>query len=113
MPYPCSHFMFYLATVFDQVLECFELQPDNNVFLELIPIFPKVISRLLLFQFPIFIGQVLYSGFISFLQSHASQILGFKFQYYQRVEVSGPVPFGLYKLTALLVKQDFIDLDSM
>jgi THO complex subunit 2 len=25
-----------------QVLECFELQPDSNVFLELIPIFPKV-----------------------------------------------------------------------
>lgn len=27
-----------------QVLECFELQPDNSVFLELIPIFPKVDS---------------------------------------------------------------------
>lgn len=25
-----------------QVLECFELQPNNSVFLELIPIFPKV-----------------------------------------------------------------------
>jgi hypothetical protein len=25
-----------------QVLEYFELQPDSNVFLELIPIFPKV-----------------------------------------------------------------------
>jgi THO complex subunit 2 len=25
-----------------QVLECFELQPDSNIFLELIPIFPKV-----------------------------------------------------------------------
>jgi hypothetical protein len=24
------------------VLECFELQPDNDVFIELIPIFPKV-----------------------------------------------------------------------
>lgn len=47
------------------------------------------------------------------MQSHASQILGFKFQYYQRMEVNGPVPFGLYRLTALLVKQDFIDLDSM
>ncbi|XP_020967090.1 uncharacterized protein LOC107618983 isoform X6 [Arachis ipaensis] len=58
-----------------EVLECFELQPDNSVFLELIPIFPK---------------------------SHASQILGFKFQYYQHMEVSCPVPFGLYKLTALL-----------
>ncbi|XP_025679916.1 uncharacterized protein [Arachis hypogaea] len=53
-----------------EVLECFELQPDNSVFLELIPIFPK--------------------------------ILGFKFQYYQHMEVSCPVPFGLYKLTALL-----------
>lgn len=48
-----------------------------------------------------------------FLQSHASQILGFKFQYYQRMEVNSTVPFGLYQLTALLVKKDFIDLDSM
>jgi len=47
------------------------------------------------------------------MQSHASQILGFKFQYYQRMEVGNSVPFGLYRLTALLVKQDFIDLDSM
>ncbi|PON53679.1 THO complex [Trema orientale] len=69
-----------------KVLECFELQPDNIDFLELIPIFPK---------------------------SHAAQILGFKFQYYQRMEVDIPVPFGLYKLTALLVKEDFIDLDSI
>lgn len=28
--------------VSDQVLECFELQPDDDVFIELIPIFPKV-----------------------------------------------------------------------
>lgn len=47
------------------------------------------------------------------LQSHASQILGFKFQYYQRMEVNRHVPLGLYQLTALLVKEDFIDLDSM
>lgn len=47
------------------------------------------------------------------LQSHASQILGFKFQYYQRMDVKSPVPFGLYKLTALLVREDFIDLDSV
>ncbi|TYK14667.1 THO complex subunit 2 [Cucumis melo var. makuwa] len=60
--------------------------PENSVFVELIPIFPK---------------------------SHASQILGFKFQYYQRIEVNSPVPFGLYKLTALLVKENFIDLDSI
>ncbi|XP_059649799.1 THO complex subunit 2 [Cornus florida] len=72
--------------VFDIVLECFELQPDNDVFLDLIPIFPK---------------------------SHASQILGFKFQYYQRMEINCPVPFGLYKLAALLVKEDFIDLDGI
>jgi len=55
----------------------------------------------------------LYDVFFSFMQSHASQILGFKFQYYQRMEVGSSVPFGLYRLTALLVKQDFIDLDSM
>lgn len=47
------------------------------------------------------------------LQSHASQILGFKFQYYQRIEVTDPVPSALYQLTALLVKEDFIDVDSM
>ncbi|GAY56567.1 hypothetical protein CUMW_172890 [Citrus unshiu] len=68
------------------VLECYELQPNNKVFLELIPIFPK---------------------------SHASHILGFKFQYYQRMEVNSPVPFSLYRLTALLVKEEFIDLDSI
>ncbi|KAL3502101.1 hypothetical protein ACH5RR_036550 [Cinchona calisaya] len=81
-----GHFDLDPNRVFDIVLECFELQPDNNVFLELIPIFPK---------------------------SHASQILGFKFQYYQRSEVSYPVPIGLYQLTALLVKKDFIDVDSI
>nr|KYP61495.1 THO complex subunit 2 [Cajanus cajan] len=81
-----GHFDLDPNRVFDIVLECFELQPDDGVFVELIPIFPK---------------------------SHASQILGFKFQYYQRMEVNSPVPFGLYRLTALLVKQDFIDLDSI
>lgn len=29
------------------------------------------------------------------------------------MEVNSAVPFGLYKLTALLVKEEFIDLDSM
>nr|KAJ0199066.1 hypothetical protein LSAT_V11C600321020 [Lactuca sativa] len=28
--------------VFDIVLDCFKLQPDNNVFLNLIPVFPKL-----------------------------------------------------------------------
>ncbi|KAL9382224.1 hypothetical protein Peur_025259 [Populus x canadensis] len=81
-----GHFDLDPNRVFDIVLEYFELQPDSNVFLELIPIFPK---------------------------SHASQILGFKFQYYQRIELNSHVPFGLYKLTALLVKEEFIDLDSI
>ncbi|XP_061374596.1 THO complex subunit 2 isoform X1 [Gastrolobium bilobum] len=81
-----GHFDLDPNRVFDIVLECFELQPDDDVFIELIPIFPK---------------------------SHASQILGFKFQYYQRMDVSNPVPFGLYRLAALLVKQYFIDLDSI
>ncbi|KAK1308545.1 hypothetical protein QJS10_CPA09g00274 [Acorus calamus] len=40
---------------------------------------------------------------ISTIKSHASQILGFKFQYYQRMEVNTPVPFGLFRLTALLI----------
>ncbi|KAL8265927.1 hypothetical protein R6Q59_003271 [Mikania micrantha] len=81
-----GHFNLDPNRVFDIVLECFELQPDNNVFLNLIPIFPK---------------------------SNASQILGFKFQYYQRMEVNNSVPFGLYQLTALLVKKEFLDLDSI
>ncbi|KAI8538772.1 hypothetical protein RHMOL_Rhmol09G0129800 [Rhododendron molle] len=81
-----GHFDLDPNRVFDIVLECFELQPDNCVFLDLIPIFPK---------------------------SHASQILGFKFQYYQRMEVNCHVSLGLYQLTALLVKEDFIDLDSI
>jgi THO complex subunit 2 len=58
-------------------------------------------------------GSYLNHNFFSSMQSHASQILGFKFQYYQRMEVSNPVPYGLYRLAALLVKQDFIDLDCM
>ncbi|KAE8716675.1 THO complex subunit 2 [Hibiscus syriacus] len=81
-----GHFDLDPNRVFDIVLDCYELHPDNNAFLQLIPIFPK---------------------------SHASQILGFKFQYYQRMEVNTPTPFGLYRLTALLVKEDFIDLDSI
>ncbi|KAF9623440.1 hypothetical protein IFM89_003024 [Coptis chinensis] len=81
-----GHFDLDPNRVFDIVLECFELQADSSVFLDLIPIFPK---------------------------SHASQILGFKFQYYQRMDVNCPVPFGLYRLTAVLVKADFIDLDSI
>ncbi|CAM9002540.1 unnamed protein product [Rhodiola kirilowii] len=81
-----GHFDLDPNRVFDIVLECFELQPIKKIFLELIPLFPK---------------------------SHAAQILGFKFQYYQRMDVSSTVPFGLYQLTALLVKEDFIDLDSI
>ncbi|GAB2282383.1 THO complex subunit 2 [Dionaea muscipula] len=81
-----GHFDLDPNRVFDILLECFELQPQNNLFLDLIPIFPKF---------------------------HASQVLGFKFQYYQRLDVHSPVPFGLYKLAALLIKEDFIDLDSI
>ncbi|CAI9096818.1 OLC1v1033039C1 [Oldenlandia corymbosa var. corymbosa] len=81
-----GHFDLDPNRVFDIVLECFELQPDNNVFLELIPMFPK---------------------------SHASQILGFKFQYYQRMEITHSTPEGLFHLTALLIKQDLIDIDSI
>ena len=56
---------------------------------------------------------VCIANFFSTFQSHASQILGFKYQYYQRMEVNNRVPPGLYQLTALLVKEEFIDLDSM
>ncbi|CAH8349699.1 unnamed protein product [Eruca vesicaria subsp. sativa] len=81
-----GHFDLDPNRVFDIVLDCFELEQDYDTFLNLIPIFPK---------------------------SHASQILGFKFQYYQRLEVNSPVPSGLYKLTALLVKEKFINLESI
>lgn len=56
---------------------------------------------------------ILYIALARFLQSNASQILGFKFHYYQRLEVNSTVPFGLYQLTAILVKKKYIDLDSM
>ncbi|KAF2559027.1 hypothetical protein F2Q68_00014245 [Brassica cretica] len=69
-----------------KVLDCFEIERDYDMLLDLIPVFPK---------------------------SHAPQILGFKFQYYQRLELNSPVPSGLYKLSALLVKEDFINLESM
>ncbi|KAJ6816641.1 THO complex subunit 2 [Iris pallida] len=81
-----GHFDLDPNRVFDIVLECFELYPDTNIFYNLIPIFPK---------------------------SHAGQILGFKFQYYQGMEVKVPVPSGLYRLAALLVKAEFIDLDTI
>ncbi|XP_020090049.1 THO complex subunit 2 isoform X2 [Ananas comosus] len=81
-----GHFDLDPNRVFDIVLECFELYPENHIFYNLIPIFPK---------------------------SHAAQVLGFKFQYYQRVEVNTPVPSSLFRLAALLVKAEFIDLDSI
>ncbi|KAK8947300.1 hypothetical protein KSP39_PZI006604 [Platanthera zijinensis] len=81
-----GHFDLDPNRVFDIVLECFELYHDNSIFYNLIPIFPK---------------------------SHAAQILGFKFQYYQRIEVTAPVPFGLYQLAASLVKSGFVNLDSI
>ncbi|KAH0878593.1 hypothetical protein HID58_065987 [Brassica napus] len=76
----------YLAFAFHTVLDCFEIERDYDMLLNVIPVFPK---------------------------SHAPQILGFKFQYYQRLELNCPVPSGLYKLSALLVKEDFINLESM
>ncbi|KAL9241909.1 hypothetical protein vseg_015966 [Gypsophila vaccaria] len=81
-----GHFDLDPNRVFDIVLECFEMQPHNDIFLDLIPIFSK---------------------------SHASQILGFKFQYHQRLEVQTAVPFGLYRLAALLIKKDFVELDNI
>lgn len=81
-----GHFDLDPNRVFDIVLECFELYPDNNIFHQLIPLFPK---------------------------SHAAQILGFKFQYYQRLDVNSLVPSGLFRTAALLVKSGFIDLDNV
>uniref|UniRef100_A0A0D9V9I6 THO complex subunit 2 n=1 Tax=Leersia perrieri TaxID=77586 RepID=A0A0D9V9I6_9ORYZ len=81
-----GHFDLDPNRVFDIVLECFELYPDNTIFYQLTPLFPK---------------------------SHAAQILGFKFQYYQRLDVNSTVPPGLFRIAALLVKSGFIDLDSL
>ncbi|CAF1928293.1 unnamed protein product [Brassica napus] len=75
-----------LPVHYGAVLDCFEIERDYDMLLNVIPVFPK---------------------------SHAPQILGFKFQYYQRLELNCPVPSGLYKLSALLVKEDFINLESM
>lgn len=46
-------------------------------------------------------------------QSHTTHILGFKFQFYQRPDVEDPVPSGLFRLSAALIKANCIDLDSM
>nr|CAB3479237.1 unnamed protein product [Digitaria exilis] len=81
-----GHFDLDPNRVFDIVLECFEVYPDSNIFHQLIPLFPK---------------------------SHAAQILGFKFQYYQRLDVNNPVPSGLFRTAALLVKSGFIDLNNV
>ncbi|KQK15793.1 THO complex subunit 2 isoform X2 [Brachypodium distachyon] len=81
-----GHFDLDPNRVFDIVLECFELYPDNSTFYQLIPLFPK---------------------------SHAAQILGFKFQYYQQLDVNSPVPSGLFRIAALLVKSGLIDLDNL
>ncbi|PUZ53307.1 hypothetical protein GQ55_5G042600 [Panicum hallii var. hallii] len=81
-----GHFDLDPNRVFDIVLECFEVYPDSSIFHQLIPLFPK---------------------------SHAAQILGFKFQYYQRLDVNSPVPSGLFRTAALLVKSGFIDLDNV
>ncbi|KAM3353633.1 hypothetical protein ACQJBY_024659 [Aegilops geniculata] len=81
-----GHFDLDPNRVFDIVLECFELYPDNSIFYQLIPLFPK---------------------------SHAAKILGFKFQYYQQLDVNIPVPSGLFRIAALLVKYGLIDLDNL
>jgi len=81
-----GHFDLDPNRVFDIVLECFELYQDSSIFHQLIPLFPK---------------------------SHAAQILGFKFQYYQRLDVNSPVPSGLFRTAALLIKSGFIDLDNV
>uniref|UniRef100_M8C3P4 THO complex subunit 2 n=1 Tax=Aegilops tauschii TaxID=37682 RepID=M8C3P4_AEGTA len=81
-----GHFDLDPNRVFDIVLECFELYPDNSIFYQLIPLFPK---------------------------SHAAKILGFKFQYYQQLDVNIPVPSGLFRIAALLVKSGLIDLDNL
>ncbi|XP_024534234.1 THO complex subunit 2 [Selaginella moellendorffii] len=81
-----GHFDLDPNRVFDIVLEFFELHPENTSFIGLMPLFRK---------------------------SHLCHILGFKFQYYQRPEIEEPVPTGLYRLAATLVKADFVDLDSI
>lgn len=81
-----GHFDLDPNRVFDIVLECFELQPENSIFLELIPLFPK---------------------------THTTHILGFKFQFYQRPDVEDPAPSFLYRLAASLIKANCIDLDSI
>ncbi|GFY90923.1 similar to THO2 [Actinidia rufa] len=46
-----GHFDLDPNRVFDIVLECFELQPSNSVFLDLIPIFPKLTALLVMEDF--------------------------------------------------------------
>ena len=114
-----------------QVLECFELYQDSNIFHQLIPLFPKVFvllepvsnnSSLIIYACFQFFYHILHDLInavffqyltISSIQSHAAQILGFKFQYYQRLDVNSTVPSGLFRTAALLIKSGFIDLDNV
>jgi len=50
---------------------------------------------------------------LSLWQTHTTHILGFKFQFYQRLDVEDPAPGFLYRLAASLIKANCIDLDSM
>eukprot|EP00850_Spirogloea_muscicola_P022111 SM000277S10346 [mRNA] locus=s277:6832:17596:- [translate_table: standard] len=81
-----GHFDLDPNRVLDVLLDCYELQPDSRVFLELIHTFPK---------------------------SHVPHILGFKFQFYQRDEVEEAVPQSLFVLAANLVKASFVSLDDV
>jgi THO complex subunit 2 len=38
----CYNIIMFFSCLPCQVLECFELYPDNNIFYQLIPLFPKV-----------------------------------------------------------------------
>ena len=96
---------FWIALKLNEIMTCYSM-----LFLS----FPRFeMSPCVDIFFPI--TQILFSWLKKLfdMQSHAPQILGFKFQYYQRLELNCPVPSGLYKLSALLVKEDFINLESM
>lgn len=47
------------------------------------------------------------------MQSARAQVLGFKFQYYQREQVTQATPQSLYRLAGRLIKEDLVDINAL
>jgi len=74
--------------VFDIFLDVSEQQPDNAACAELARLFKPHVQLV-------------------------TQLLGFKFQYFQRAEVTEKTPPSLFKLAAVLLKGEFVQLEQL